>query len=68
MILFIVGWFTMITWWIGACCIGAANPSEKTFKTVNIVFTVLSVIGVVIVPIIWYFTAVAVVATAIKTK
>ena len=41
-VLFVLGFFFVITWWVGACCIDAKSPRAKVWQTVNRVFTGIS--------------------------
>lgn len=66
MILFIVGFFCAVSWWVGACCYparGQITEREKLWRRLNIIMTVISVI-LIVVGIVLYIVMVATVVSA----
>ncbi|KAI3636757.1 hypothetical protein MIR68_005024 [Amoeboaphelidium protococcarum] len=47
MVLFITGFCCVITWWIGCCYPRVKTARDKTWRTLNIVFTVISLLFII---------------------
>ncbi|KAI3653834.1 hypothetical protein MP228_001781 [Amoeboaphelidium protococcarum] len=47
MILFITGFCCVISWWVGCCYPPIRTKRDRTWRMLNIVFTVLSLLGVI---------------------
>ncbi|KAI3639156.1 hypothetical protein MIR68_002686 [Amoeboaphelidium protococcarum] len=47
MVLFITGFCCVITWWVGCCYPRVKTARDKTWRTLNIVFTVISLLFII---------------------
>ena len=69
LILFLVGFLLAPCWWVGACCLSAQSirtSQDHTWRTINRVMTVLSIIGLIAV-IAWYIFVLVIFNKAMDT-